>query len=291
MHEYLRAVGFRSIRTKKQLNGLIDRVIKDPDHLSIVSTGEETNLAVAEKEVSGHAGIAVVGEIDEQGTLVPEYYFPYLSSSQISSEAHLSWEKQAAKDGYIGMCEDYRMGMALIFFVRNMTEIARSEYEDPFHADFSKVAFSALASEGTVLLPLLKNEKVLKKAEEDTRKRSRLMEQAREGSPEAIDAIARSDMQAYQRIVHRLRESDVFTVVESFFMPYGMESDQYYLMGDILALQTVTNEWTKEQFYRMLVNSNGMTLSVAIHTEDLEGVPAVGDRIKCRAWLMGDMKR
>ncbi len=290
MHGFLRSIGFLSWTGKDKLKTLTDWVLRQPDRLSIVQNGPEGNLAMAEREVAGHAGVAVVGEIDERGDLVPEYYFPYLNSSHISSDARLSYDRQSSKNGYIGMCEDFRMGMSLIFTVKNVTETMKQEAQDGRVPAFRRVALSALAHDGMVLLPMMEPQKVLKSRRKEMEQRARLLEEARAGSQEALDALTLFDMRDYQQVLRHLDDTDIFSMVESFFMPYGMESDQYYFMGRILTVQLLTNPLSDERFYRMLVESNGMEVMVAVNEADLTGVPSPGCRLKCKAWLMGEMK-
>ena len=291
MHEFLRSIGFKSLRTKKQLNELTNWVIEKPDQLSVVSLDAENNLAVAEREIAGHAGVSVVGEIDEHGTLVPEYYFPFIASTFISSDAHLSYEKQASKDSYIGMCEDYRMGMALIFTVRNLVDVVRDETSGLLDRPFTNVALSMLCSNGTILLPILETEKVLDTRNGGTELERKLLNEASQGDPDALDKLTRQEMMRYKNVMDHLHDTDIYTMVNSFFMPHGMESDRYYVMGEIEAVQMFENELTKEHFYRMKIRTNGMEMLIAIHTDDLLGVPAPGLRIKCHGWLLGDMKK
>jgi len=291
MHDFLRAIGFKSIRTKKQLKLLIDWVLERPDSLSIVSKDSESNLAQASREINGNAGISVVGEIDERGNIIPEYYFPYISTSQISSDAPLSYEKQSDKDGFIAMCEDFKLGMALIFFVKNVTEVMKQEEDYFLEAGFTKAALGALAKDGRVLLPVQESEKVLDRNIASNERKAKLMEEAHAGDAQAMEKLTEQEMLRYQHVMKEIHESDVYTIVNSFFMPYGMESDQYYFLGRILAKQLFENEITKEHFYRLLVEANGIPLCVVINETDLEGVPEVGYRIKCHAWLMGDLKR
>ena len=291
MHEFLRSIGFKSFRTKKQLNELTDWVLEKPDQLSVVSVNAEQNLAVAEREIAGHAGISVVGEIDERGVLVPEYYFPFISSTFISSNAQLSYEKQAAKDSYIGMCEDYRMGMALIFTIRNLVDIVRNETGGILGKPFTEVALSMLCSDGTVLLPILETEKVLDTRDGGTELERRLLTDDSHGDPDALDKLTRQEMMRYKNVMDHLHDTDIYTMVNSFFMPHGMESDRYYLMGDIEAVQLFENPMTKEHFYRMKIRANGMEMVLAINQTDLLGIPSPGHRIKCHGWLLGDMKK
>lgn len=291
MHHFLRSIGFSSVRTKQQLNDLKSWVLADPDHLSVVGLPEDGNVAMAEREVSGHAGIAVIGEMDERGEIQPEYYFPYISTTHISSDAHITCEKQAQRNGFIGMCEDFRMGMALIFTVRNVAEVFKLEQTGLLGDGYKKVCFSALAEDAQILLPLYQPEMALKRASDEEAYRMQLMNDAHNGSEQAMEQLANRDVRMYENLMNRLHETDIFTLVESFFMPHGMESDQYYFLGRIAALQRIRNDYTGEFFYRMLVEANRMVLVVAVNEKDVTGVPEVGRRIRCHAWLLGEVKK
>lgn len=288
MHEYLRAVGFSEAHTRKQLKELVEWVLDKPERVSITSKSGGSNVAEASREVGGRAGVTVIGEVDEYGNIIPEYYFPYISSTRISSESVTSCTHESAREGYIGMCEDYRVGLALIFHVTNVVDVVRG-MED-LDLKFTRVCFSALAKDATVILPLDQPERVPDRArnrEED----AQLLENAAKGDIGAIAHVADEEIRRYKYIMEHLRDTDVFTMVESFFMPHGLESDQYYLMGTIQSANLVSNKMTGERFWRMLVESNGIPITVAVNEKDIQGVPQAHCRLKCHVWLTGALKR
>ncbi|MBR3437151.1 MAG: DUF3881 family protein [Lachnospiraceae bacterium] len=288
MHSFLRSIGFDSVKNRDQEKALVDWVLENPSRMSVVSLDRETNLAIAEKDVNGHAGIAVVGEIGEQGGLVPEYYFPYLGSTHISSTAPLSYEKTATRDGFSGMCEDDRLGLALIFDVKNVTDVVRDQQDLPLgSASFQRVMLSALLREGTVLLPIGDRKKAPANSRRNFEKK--LNEAEEQGDLEAVGRLAREEMLRFGRAVQRIRETDVLTVVESFFMPCGMESYNYYFLGEILSSALILNEITKERYYRMIISVNGVEFTAAIHENDLQGVPSAGMRLRAKGMLMGEL--
>ena len=290
MHEYLRSIGFSGKLSRKDLKELVDWVIEKPDHMTICAVDEDVTIAEASREIGGHAGIRVVGEIDETGRVIPEYYFPYVESDMISSDAQISVEKQTDRNGYIGMCEDYRLGMALIFSVANVADVARHDADLNRNATFSKVSLNLLASDGVVLLPLEMSEKVIAKRNDEREQRKKLIQEAHQGNSAAIDAITRNEVHHFHHIMERLHRTDVYTVVESFFMPHGMESERYYLMGRIASCMRIVNELTGEAFYRMNVEVNDMNVCVAIAENDLYGEPHAGDRLKCHVWSLGELR-
>lgn len=291
MHRFLRSIGFGSLRTKQQLNDLISWVLSDPDRVSVVGLPDEGNMATAEREIAGHAGITVVGEMDEKGDIQPEYYFPYISSTHISSDAGVSYERQSQRNGFIGLCEDYRMGMALIFTVLNSAEVMKQEQAGLLGTGFQKVCFSVLAEDAEILLPLYQPEMAVKRVNESEAYRLQLLNDASNGSEKAMEQLATHDVRMLKHMMDQLHHTDIFTLVESFFMPHGMESDQYYFLGRIAALQEIRNDFTGERFYRMLVETNRMVMVVAVNTNDVMGVPEVGRRIRCHGWLLGELKK
>ena len=291
MHEFLRAVGLKSIKTKEQLKALTAWVLEKPDRFRAASLPDEENLAVAERLTSESSGVAVVGAVNEQGDLVPEYYFPYTGSSLISSDAPLSVEKQISRNGYIGLCEDDRLDISLIFSVKNVTDAAKQLQEGMLTGKlFRRVSLSLLLSDGTILLPIAIPDRVLKKREESEKRRKALMNDYANGDPEAFEKMARESVLRFEKMMDRVEKSDVYSVVNSFFMPHGMESDRYYFLGTIKHCRENENRITHEHFYEMTVDVNGMEFSASVNASDLTGVPAEGYRLRGHAWMSGELR-
>ena len=70
-------------------------------------------------------------------------------------------------------------------------------------------------------------------------------------------------------------------------MPYGIESDQYSVVAEILEMEELTNSLTNEKLYSMKVECNDIIFSITINQEDLLGEPAVGRRFKGVIWMQG----
>ena len=88
-----------------------------------------------------------------------------------------------------------------------------------------------------------------------------------------------------RRIVHE----DILSIVENYFMPYGIESDQYSILGDIRDWKVLQNDYTGENVYLIEVLCNDIPISVCINQKDLMGEPAVGRRFKGTIWLQGNI--
>ena len=110
---------------------------------------------------------------------------------------------------------------------------------------------------------------------------------AREGDEKAIESLTLDDMDTYSNISRKIRKEDVFSIVDSYFMLYGVECDQYSILGEIIECKKVENELTKENVYIMDINCNELSINVCINEKDIYGEPEVGRRFKGYIWLQG----
>ena len=60
-----------------------------------------------------------------------------------------------------------------------------------------------------------------------------------------MESLTMEDIDTYTMISRRIQQEDVFTIVDSYFMPYGVECDQYNVMGNIVDFVESTNVLTK----------------------------------------------
>ena len=118
-------------------------------------------------------------------------------------------------------------------------------------------------------------------------KRQRLIAEAREGNEEAIENLSIDDLDTYSQISKRIKKEDVFSIVTTSFMPYGIESDQYSILAEIKEVEEMTNPLTEEKIYAMEVECNSLQFRVVINQKDLLGEPAVGRRFKGSIWMQG----
>ena len=86
-----------------------------------------------------------------------------------------------------------------------------------------------------------------------------------------MESLTLEDIDTYTEISHRIIHEDVFSIVDSTFMPCGVECDQYSVMGEILELSEVRNTYTDEKVYQMTLECNNMVFRMAINEADLLG--------------------
>ena len=289
MHKFLRAVGFSQYTEKKQVQKLIRDIIIHADERSYTTVGKKTLVAEFDRNFAEDIGIAVCGEFDEDDTYSFDNYLPYLRSDLVSTAEDISIERHAAKESYAGICDDPKVGVSLIFYLQNMISYLKLQGEGKIPAKGTSLNLSALSCQGTIMMPIQKTEWQKKKIAKDAVQRNRLIQAARGGDEEAMESLTLEDMDTYTSISRKIQKADIFSLVDTYFMPYGVECDQYSVLGEITDMKLVTNGLTGEKVHIMTLCCNDLNLKVAINSIDLLGEPAVGRRFKGSVWLQGQV--
>ncbi len=287
MHKYLRAIGFSQFNTRKKIQSLIKACILDSDYRNYTTNGEDTMLAEYRKEFLPNMGITVCGELDESNNFCYDYYYPYLKSETISSYEDMSIERYSYGEAYGGICDDVRVGVSLIFYLENMIDYLKFKNTERLPVKGTSLCLSGLSIEGTIMMPISKNEKQREDSLRKTNHRYRLIQAARKGDEKAIESLTLDDIDTYSSISRKIHQEDVFSIVDSYFMPYGMECDQYSVLGEILECIEMENSFTKEKLYKLLLNCNELMLEICINQKDMYGEPQPGRRFKGQIWLQG----
>lgn len=289
LHKFLRAVGFSQYTEKKQVQKLIRDIIIHADERSYTTVGKKTLVAEFDRNFAEDIGIAVCGEFDEDDTYSFDYYLPYLRSDLVSTAEDISIERHAAKESYAGICDDPKVGVSLIFYLQNMISYLKLQGEGKIPAKGTSLNLSALSCQGTIMMPIQKTEWQKKKIAKDAVQRNRLIQAARGGDEEAMESLTLEDMDTYTSISRKIQKADIFSLVDTYFMPYGVECDQYSVLGEITDMKLVTNGLTGEKVHILTLCCNDLNLKVAINSIDLLGEPAVGRRFKGSVWLQGQV--
>ena len=288
MHKYMPAVGFSKLN-KETLEELIKEITLRPDYQESAIDFEGNQFVELRYMVADNVGLVLRGVYNENDEFILDYYYPTYFGSSISINNDVEVIKQTDKDNYYVMCDEIRLGVNLIFQLQNMGEFLR---KNGGNAKIEKrdIRLAALSTEGKILLPVYDNEKSRIKEKMNNQKRINLVEQARDGNEEALESLTMDEIDLYQKISRRVTREDIFSVVTSFFMPYGIENDKYEILGDILDVKYVVNHLTMEELCMMIVESNDVILEVCINKNDLFGEPLVGRRFKGIIWLQGTVE-
>lgn len=288
MHRYLRAIGFSNLKSRLQVNNLLAYVIQNADEKKYTSTNDmDIMFAEYSMDFAENLGITVRGEFNEENQFVFDYYFPYSKGTQISSYEDISIERHAEKESYAGICDDVKVGVSLIFYLQNVISYLKIKNANRLPIKGTSLILSALSVDGTILLPLEKKESDLKKTKKESINRSKLIAAARNGDEDAMESLTLEDIDTYTNISRKILKQDVFTLVDTYFMPYGVECDQYSVLGEIVDYQFVENKMTKEEICQMTICCNDLYFDVSINKKDLLGEPKTGRRFKGVIWMQG----
>ena len=283
----MRAIGFSQFRNRKEMKELLTDSIMHSDRRGYTINEDNVMLGEFCKDFAEDCGIAVCGVFDDDDKFVYEYYYPYLVGSGITTYEDVSVERHASKDSYAGVCDDMKLGSSLIFYLRNMIPYVNAQTSGKLPIRGTSVTLSALALSGTIMMPIMKDEMQKAQVKKDSANRSKLLAAARQGDEKAIETLTMEDIDMYTIISKRIQKDDVFSLVDTYFMPYGVECDQYSVLGEIMSLRRTTNNLTGEEICILTINCNDLIFDVCINTKDLLGEPDVGRRFKGVIWLQG----
>lgn len=288
MHKYMRAIGFSEYTDRKKLRELLTDVIMNADERAYTMNQEGVLLGEFCRNFAERMGIAVCGEFDEEDRFVYDYYYPYLRGEEPTTSEDVSVERHASKESYAGVCDDVKVGISLIFYLQNRIPYIKAQANGQLPIRGTTVTMSALSLSGMVMFPIKKDEEQKQRVQRESANRNKLLAAARQGDEDAIETLTLEDMDMYTVISRRIQQQeDVFSLVDTYFMPYGVECDQYSVLGEILDVQLVTNQVTGEKIYLLKICTNELTFDVSINIIDLFGEPRVGRRFRGVIWLQG----
>lgn len=287
MHKYMRAIGFSKLVDRREQQKLVTDIILSAKHRSYTSNGDETILAEFCEDFAENMGIAVCGEFDADDKFTFDYYYPYLKGRDVSSYEDVSVERHAEKESYAGICDDIKVGVSLIFYLQNIIPYVKAQHMNLLPIRGTTLTLSGLSIKGNIILPLIKDETEMQKVKKASLNRNQLIAAARQGDEEAIESLTLEDMDTYTSISRKILKEDVFSLVDTYFMPYGVECDQYSILGEILEYTKTANRLTGEEIYVMKLSCNDLQFDVCINTADLYGEPQVGRRFKGIIWMQG----
>lgn len=287
MHKFMRAIGFSKLTDRREAQRLITDIIMNAKHRSYTSNGEDTILAEFCEDFAQDIGIAVCGEFDAEEKFTYDYFYPYLRGTGISSCEDVSVERHADKESYAGVCDDIKVGVSLIFYLQNIVPYVKAQTTDMLPVTGTTLTLSGLSISGNIILPIGKDESDKRRIQKESMSRNQLIAAARKGDEEAIESLTLEDMDIYSTISKKILTEDVFSLVDTYFMPYGVECDQYSIMGEILDISLRVNRITREEIYVLRLCCNDLEFDVCINKQDLYGEPQIGRRFKGVIWMQG----
>lgn len=287
MHKYIKAIGFQNIKSEQEWKDILLDTEKDFTEYERTAIEETLDFCELRKEYGVGIGLYSCGLIDENEEFEREFYYPYFEGQGITSYADVIVEQRPDRRAYLGICEDSKVGVNIIFHLINGMEYLKEQQLGHLPKRSTSVTLSALATSGRILLPVMKSPEQKKERMEASRSRMMLISEAKKGNSDAIESLTLDDIDTYTEVTQRIRREDIYSIVDTCFMPYGLECDQYSIIGEILDIDTVENKVTKEIIYVFMLEVNELTFDVCVPQNTVVGEPAVGRRFKANIWLQG----
>ncbi len=271
------------------MDTLVSQTVLHFDEKNLFRDEDGRMIGEFSRDFAPDIGMTVCGEFDEKGDFHPDYSFPYLRGNCVTSYEEVNLERHVEKQSFAGAVDDPRVGITIIFYLINMGQVmckcGKVSPDDKFDA----VKLTGLAREGKIILPAIRNEWWEKREQKNIKEHIKLVSAAKDGDEEAIENLTLEDMDAYSKLQRRVEKEDILSIVDTNFMPYGIECDQYTIVGTIQDVQKVKNELSDEEVWKMELSVCDMTMDVCINSERLIGEPAVGRRFRGQVWLQGEV--
>lgn len=289
LHKFLSCVGFSGF-TRAEFNEIIEEAIKNPSDAQVAKDEEgNTYCEIVKFVVPNHEiGILVRGFCSENGSIKVDYVVPYLTGREINCREGVEIERYARDESYAGVCDMSTVGMTFIFFLLNMTEyLGKLDKKGKENLVLKGAILSGLAIEGKILLPVDEHVANPKTSNMKFKERKGLVKLAKEGDENALESLTLDDMDTYSLLNKRIETEDVLSIVRTSIMPYGIENDQYCLIGEILEVQEYTNSMTEQEMYLLKIECNDLIMDILINKDSLLGEPKAGRRFKGNVWVQG----
>ena len=335
MHKYLRAVGFSNFQKKSQIDDFFKENLKDENLISTYISQDMRLCGQYNIQVCQGAGVSVIGEQEKNQLALMDFYYPYLKGYDYTLIQECTIERHSDKDSYAGIIDDYRMGIALIFYLTN-GNVYNSLIKNfkPVDIKIDRIFLSALSIGGRIILPIDKKELSgnefadKSKINEEYEDVLNVSEVSDEDSDDYIDEDDDSvedfmdehpittrligDIDDFSEGIGgkalsigigiklprdpigeqemRLKNEDLYSIVETSIVPYGIECDKYQIVAEILSVNRKENKFTGETLVEMRVDAMGLQFNLMINENDLEGEPLPGRRFRGVIWLLGEVE-
>lgn len=289
MESPLKAIGFSALDDSYSLEEILSDVLKDPSKQYAIKLDEKKTLAEYIKKVSEDtyimARVAVEKQKKSKQPKLDVYDCePYVRSNQLIDVTDVEIECIDEISAYYVICEEVETNMQLIFWLQNVVEYLEGK---KIGKTCKKVNVIGLATEGTIILPIEKDQEEEAFQKEEREKLKAILQKMKEGDEEAKEQLEKEEKELDSQLKERLREEDFLSIMSGYFIPVTLEDAIYAVLGEIQGIAIKTNEQTKEEMYLFALSVNDMPLEVVVNKKDVIGMPSIGMRFMGTCWLQG----
>lgn len=281
------AIGFSELDKKYTIEEIVSEILDKPTVQKASRKKNKDIVAEYLKAFGEDMYVAVrivMHEEDEEAQIEVEQCAPYLDSSRILEVVDLSVEEIEDAYNYYVVCEEKETGIQFVFWLQNAIDYTEAL---PYQKEFNKVKIAALAMEGTIVLPIEKDEEDDELDADEREKMKVMIERAREGDEEAIAQLEAEEKEMDDQLKERMYQEDFLSIMSGYFIPTTLVDANYAILGEIKEITTRYNKKTGEEMYLFTLDVNDLLLDVMINKKQLVGYPTVGMRFMGTCWLQG----
>lgn len=285
MHNYYRAIGFGRGYLKPVLKNIIRKAVEEYKEKNTEdTTGKLIEIYVQFDKL---IGMIIHGEFGENNEFEVEYTFPVVRAKNYTVYEDIAVEKNAASYSFSAVCDNNDTGVSIIFYLQNALDYVNNKFPDKITAE---VGLTGLSLGGKIIFPTKEYDEYNKSYNKIKSDKSKLIADAQKGDESAIENLTLDEMDVYTKISQRVQNEDILSIVDTSFMPFGIECDRYAIIGKILDVEYCVNRVTKERVCYLTLECNDIIVNVVINQDDLLGEPLVGRRFKGNIWLQGNIR-
>lgn len=285
MHSYLKSIGFNNI-TRHDLEIILKDIEAHPDIQGVTGLDSKNEERIVEfrKNYAHDMGISVIGSLQSDGFRM-EYYYPYFCGCSDSSHEDVEIVRMSDREMYQGIIDDDKVGIDLVFHLIDEISLIHADYETGKDVNHGKVRLSGMCESATVLFPL--DDEIKPDETSLDPDNAEMLRRADDGDVEAAAQLSLNNLSDYAELNNRLESEDVLTILSSYIMPLGIESDKYTVLGEIKSVKQYTNSITRQIIWVIGLLVNGIKIDVCVNRDNIIGEPANGMRLRCNLWLQG----
>ena len=287
MESPITALGFSEIDKKYTIEQIVGEILDKPTRQQASRKDSKDIVAEYVKEFGKdmYVVVRIVMRAENDETKIEvEQCEPYLNSRYTINVEELSVEEIDDEYNYYVICEEKETGIQFIFWLQNAIEYTEATTHKK---SFNQVKIAALAMEGTIVLPIEKDEEDEEVEKEEKEKIKVMLQRAREGDEEARAQLEEEEREMDDQLKERMYQEDFLSIMSGYFVPTTLVDANYAILGEIKEMTTRKNEKTGEEVYLFTLDVNDMPLEVMINKKQLVGCPSVGMRFMGTCWLQG----
>lgn len=287
-NELFNSVGFKSVKTSKEEEVIYGKVLDDASWVSDASDSKGYTYSEFYKSFGKSIGVSIKGCRNENDKIVSDDFVPYAKTDRKTKVSFVALEIEESTNSYYLICEDGDTHTEYILYLQNANKyfsLEKSGFD--FRDNLCSLNISALSTEGTVILPVEKDDEIRELDRKEDIRRRGMIKKAKMGDKKAAKELEIEAEKSMNIIQERLKEEDFLSVVEQYMLPLEEDTPYYNILGEIKDVMTLVNEYTHELVYWFEVDFLGRELDLFINSDDLIGVPSRGMRFLGKCYLQG----